>query len=170
MIMNNELKIYLSKFIDINSKHTFSISTSNIFNLKTLVSYIKNCNVIINLSKINNIRYTNKFFEEVNCLMKNGDIYIGCVETKELRRIRFYKKNFFFINLFYFFDVIFTRIFPKVFLFRKIYFFITRGRRKVISQAECLGRLVSCGFDIVDFKVIDSLMVFIVKKEKEPFL
>ena len=169
MIFNNELKIYLSKFIDLNSKSTFSLSTSNIFNLKTLFSYIENCNVIINLSKMNNIRYTNKFFEEVNCLIKNGSIYIGCIETKELRRVRFYKKKIIFKNLFYFFDVIFTRIFPRVFFLIKFYFFITRGRRKVISQAECLGRLVSCGFEIIDFKVIDSLMYFVVKKKKEPF-
>ena len=38
----------------------------------------------------------------------------------------------------------------------------------MLSKAEGLGRLVSCGFKIVDFKTIDGLLYFVVKKVKRP--
>ena len=37
-----------------------------------------------------------------------------------------------------------------------------------MSKAEGLGRLVSCGFKIMDFKTIDGLLYFVVKKVSEP--
>ncbi|MEO6304276.1 MAG: sugar transferase [Bacteroidia bacterium] len=37
-----------------------------------------------------------------------------------------------------------------------------------MSKAEALGRLVSCGFEIVDYRSINGLMYFVVKKIKQP--
>ena len=37
-----------------------------------------------------------------------------------------------------------------------------------MSRAEVLGRLVYCGFEIVDFKIIDGLSYFVARKIKEP--
>jgi len=168
--LKDKLISYFSKYVDVESKDVIIVSTSNSFNLKSIVSYSNSISSIINISKMNNLRYTNKFLESVNDLLKEGDIYISCVETKELRKKRIFEKNYFFLkNFIYFFDVLFNRVFPKLLFLRKIYFIVTKGRRKVISQAECLGRLVSCGFKILDFKIIDSRMYFVVKKVKEPF-
>ena len=50
----------------------------------------------------------------------------------------------------------------------KIYFITTKGKNRLLSKAESLGRLVSCGFDILDYKVINGLHYFAVKKIKEP--
>jgi lipopolysaccharide/colanic/teichoic acid biosynthesis glycosyltransferase len=37
-----------------------------------------------------------------------------------------------------------------------------------LSKAESLGRLVSCGYDILDYKIIDGIHYFAAKKVKEP--
>jgi lipopolysaccharide/colanic/teichoic acid biosynthesis glycosyltransferase len=37
-----------------------------------------------------------------------------------------------------------------------------------MSKAEGLGRLVSCGFSIMDYKSIDGILYFVVKKTGEP--
>jgi lipopolysaccharide/colanic/teichoic acid biosynthesis glycosyltransferase len=42
------------------------------------------------------------------------------------------------------------------------------GVNRVLSKAEVLGRLVSCGFSIVDYKEYNDLLYFIVKKVKVP--
>jgi lipopolysaccharide/colanic/teichoic acid biosynthesis glycosyltransferase len=51
---------------------------------------------------------------------------------------------------------------------KKVYFFVTRGRNRLLSKAEVLGRLISCGFEIVEIENINGLLYFIVRKIKEP--
>jgi lipopolysaccharide/colanic/teichoic acid biosynthesis glycosyltransferase len=124
---------------------------------------------IINLKKINDIRFVNKFQESVNEKLPIGGYYIGIVETMEQRTKRLLRK---FIpgvaQIYIFFDFIFKRVFPKVPFFKKVYFFVTNGRNRVISKAEALGRLVCCGFQIVDVKVIGNLTYFVGCKGKTP--
>src|ERR1035437_8768084 len=65
-------------------------------------------------------------------------------------------------------EFIFFRISPKVFGFKKIYFLLTRGRNRLLSKAEVLGRLVCCGFEIIDYRGINGLTYFVAKKIKDP--
>ena len=66
-------------------------------------------------------------------------------------------------NLF-FLDFVFKRIFQELILTRKLYFFLTAGRNRVLSKAEAIGRLVFNGFDIVEVKEIGNLTYFACKK------
>ena len=34
---------------------------------------------------------------------------------------------------------------------KKIYFGITNGHNRVISKAEILGRIISCGFEVLEY-------------------
>lgn len=166
------IKKFISKNTDFKSFNHLTISTSNIINFSSFK--FENKTSILNLKKSNTFRYTNKFFEAINYSIDNGVKYIGCVETIELRKIRLRKKySYFFWRIYSFFDFIFTRIFPKLYFFKKIYFFVTKGESKVLSKAETLGRLVSCGFKIIDFKIINleyPLMFFVVEKIGVPTL
>ena len=60
------------------------------------------------------------------------------------------------------------RVFPKLPYVKKLYFAITKGKDRMLSKAEALGRLVSCGFDIIDYKVVDNQHYFAAIKIKEP--
>jgi lipopolysaccharide/colanic/teichoic acid biosynthesis glycosyltransferase len=73
------------------------------------------------------------------------------------------------VSKFYFgVEFLFKRIIPKLSLTKKYYFDITKGNDQLLSKAEGLGRLVSCGFKIMDFKSINGLIYFVVRKEKDP--
>jgi len=164
---SEEVQDYCSRFVDIHSKDTLILSTTTPFNIKHHQGKIK---AFINLHRINDIRYINKFFETVNSRLENGDIFIGKVETFSQRRRRKKINKYPVLKHIYFFmEFIFLRVFPKVKGLKKIYFFITRGRNRLLSKAETLGRLVSCGFDIVDFKEINNQLYFVGKKVREPF-
>jgi lipopolysaccharide/colanic/teichoic acid biosynthesis glycosyltransferase len=52
--------------------------------------------------------------------------------------------------------------------FKKIYFFVTNGRNRVMSKAEAFGRLASCGFKIVEVKEIGNYTYFVGKKDRQP--
>jgi lipopolysaccharide/colanic/teichoic acid biosynthesis glycosyltransferase len=67
-------------------------------------------------------------------------------------------------------DFVLRRILPKLPVFKKVYFFMTRGKNRVISKAETLGRLSFCGFRVVATKEIDNSLYFIVQCDKNPSL
>lgn len=126
---------------------------------------------IVNIQQINNLRRINKFFETVNTKLPDDGIFIGCVETYLLRKHRILEKfppgiNF----VVYFIDFILNRVFPKLFLTRKLYFLITRGKKRVLSRTETLGRLFSCGFEIQEEKPIGDLLYWKTKKTGAPIV
>ena len=57
---------------------------------------------------------------------------------------------------------------PKLPFTKQIYFLITQGHNRVMSEPETLGRLYSCGFEVVETKYINNLLYFIARKIKEP--
>ena len=70
--------------------------------------------------------------------------------------------------MYYTLDFIVKRVFPKLKLTQKLYFFLTRGNNRVISKAETLGRLYSCGFELKKEEVINGQMYFVVRKIGKP--
>lgn len=157
---------YFVKNADLESEKTFIISTA------TPIHYIFNpseFNTVINLMKVNNIRFINKFFESVNEKLNNGDLFIGCFETYRARNNRLRVGKIPIVKSFYFaFEFILMRVFPKLPVLKKIYFYVTKGKGRLLSKAEVLGRLVCCGFEISDFRAIEGLTYFVARKVKEP--
>jgi hypothetical protein len=124
---------------------------------------------IMNLYKINDIRMVNKFFEAVNHRLPYNGIFIGCVETKGERKKRILNKFPKVIGYpYYTLDFIVKRILPKTKLTRKLYFSLTKGRNRVMTMVEALGRLKSCGFVILETIELNNLLYFVAKKMKEP--
>lgn len=141
------------------------LSTTNQFNIDNL----NNLKYIVNLSLINNIRYINKFLIAVNTKLNINGVFIGCAETFTSRRKRKKINKIPIIGQIYLFlEFIFLRVFPKIWLLKKIFFFITRGKNRLLSKAEILGRLVSSGFEIINYKTINGKLYFIVVKKKAP--
>lgn len=158
---------FLSEQVDISSKSTKILETSSRFNIISLDE--ENLTNIVNLKKINDIRYLNKFFEAVNEKLPYNGLFIGNVETIDERRRRILgDKPTFFKRLHYAADFIVKRVFPKTRLTRKIYFLLTRGENRSISLPETLGRLISCGFKILLHKEIDNRLYFVAKKVSPP--
>jgi lipopolysaccharide/colanic/teichoic acid biosynthesis glycosyltransferase len=49
-----------------------------------------------------------------------------------------------------------------------MYFAVTKGRNRVLPKAEILGRLVSCGFEIIEHLEVENKFHFIVRKVRTP--
>ncbi len=157
---------FFCQYLDPLSESTFIVSTTNEFNI---VNYPKEIDAVINLTKINNIRRINKFFEQVNSKLENGGIYVICLETFQARKKRHRLGNIPVIKNFWFaLEFVFLRVFPKMWGLKKIYFALTRGRNRLLSKAEAMGRLVSCGFEIIDSSGFNGKTYIVCKKIKEP--
>jgi hypothetical protein len=157
------LKMTCSNFTD----RTAVLSTTTVFNITSLVK--EEYDYIINLHKINDIKRLDSFFDAVNGKLAKKGFFFCCVETKDQRKQRLLKKYPPLLNyVYYFFDFIVKRIFPKLKFTRGIYQFLTRGENTVLSRAETLGRLSRAGFRIKQESFIGNLLCIEAKKVDEP--
>jgi lipopolysaccharide/colanic/teichoic acid biosynthesis glycosyltransferase len=158
---------FIRPYLDGEPSGNLLISTTTRFNI--LKQEEDTYNVIINLHRVNDIRYLNKFFEAVNSKLVSGGFYIGCVETYMLRKKRILRKYPPGINwLFYTLDFILKRLMPKLSFTKQLYFFITRGMNRTLSKSETYGRLYCCGFELEKEVLIDNLLFFVTRKTKDP--
>ena len=157
------LRMTCSNFTD----RTAVLSTTTVFNITSLVK--EKYDYIINLHKINDIKKLDSFLDAVNHKLAMKGFFFCCVETKDQRKHRLLKKYPPLLNyIYYFFDFIVKRIFPKLKLTRGIYFFLTHGENTVLSRAETLGRLSRAGFRIKQELFIGNLLCIEVRKIDEP--
>ncbi len=159
---------FIFSYARIDSPDTLIINTTSRFNIDTQLN--PQFESIVNVKRINDIRYINKFFESANARLSRGGLFIDFVETKNLRKRRILRKYPPLLNyLLYAFDYLIKRVFPKFLLTKKIYFFLTRGQNRVLTKAETFGRLYSCGFEVIAENFIDNLLFFVARKIKTPF-
>ena len=119
--------------------------------------------------RINDVRFLNKYFEEINKKLIDGGIFKGNVETYSVRRNRILKKfPAPFNRIYLFFDTLLVRISPKLQITKHLYFNITKGKGRVLSKAETYGRLYSCGFKMIEEEYKNDRIFFTFKKVKEP--
>lgn len=163
----NQVADYLAHYAYLESPKTLMLSTTTRFNI--LKQPEKEYDTIINLKRVNDIRFLNKFFESVNYKIIDNGLFFGCAETKNQRKKRILAKFPPILNwIAYIIDFTVKRIFPKFKPTKKIYFFLTRGNNRVLSKAEILGRLYSCGFEVLDDRNANGLFVFAARRIKEP--
>jgi lipopolysaccharide/colanic/teichoic acid biosynthesis glycosyltransferase len=158
---------FIFSYANIESAKTLVISTSSHFNIDTQLE--DKFESIVNLKRINDIRFINKLFESANAKLPVGGLFIDYVESKNLRKKRILKKYPPVINYAaYIIDFIIKRIFPKFLLTKNLYFFLTRGQNRVLSKGETYGRLYACGFEVIDEKLISNHLFFVTRKTGAP--
>jgi len=158
---------WIIKQVDIIDATTLLLATNTRFNIDNQPDGYYT--TIVNLTGINDILRINKFFESINSKLPKGGIFIGCGETYILRKARILKKYPPVLNYFiYTIDFFFKRVCPKLKLTRKLYFLFSRGKNRIMSRTETLGRLYSCGFDVTEEKPIKNILFWKAIKIKEP--
>jgi len=126
-------------------------------------------NTVINIKRLNDVKFINKFLEVTNEVLCRGGLFIGHFEASNNRKARILKKYSWPLNrIMYILDFVVKRVFPKFWLTKKIYFFLTRGKNRVISEIEVYGRLYSCGFELVNSKEINGQLWVVGKKNSLP--
>lgn len=127
--------------------------------------------LFINLRKINDVRWINRYFLDVHQLLVSNGYFVGQAHTIATYRnwmLRKYPRQI--ANGLYAVDFLFNRVFPKLPWIRQVYFSFTKGKNRIISRAELLGRLCFCGFEIVAEQEIDERLCFVARKIKTPSL
>jgi lipopolysaccharide/colanic/teichoic acid biosynthesis glycosyltransferase len=168
-ISNPELEQLLSYYLDIyNPSKTLVLSTGEGINITNALKGREGGAVdcIINLKRINDVRWINRLFEVTNKNLPARGVFVGCVETYTLRKKRIMRKFPPFLNkIYYTGDYLLKRVFPKLPVLKHVYFFLTGGRNRALSMAETFGRLYLAGFELIEYRSIGHNLYFVAKKK-----
>jgi lipopolysaccharide/colanic/teichoic acid biosynthesis glycosyltransferase len=177
-IKNQYLKAYPLIFEFINERIDLSkidldeaivLNTHTPYNIEMLED--SSLDLFVNLHLVNDFRHLNRYFLEVHRKFFNGGYLVGRAHTIATHKKLFYRKfPRELANLLYPLNFLFFRLLPKLPLLKKVYFFFSRGRNRLISQAELIGRLCFCGFQVVDTREIKGSLYYIARKVKQPSL
>lgn len=124
-------------------------------------------NITCNYS-LNNVGLLNKHLQKVNnCLVLNG-VAIFNFESAEIRKrnlMRYRKRSGYILH---FSDFMVHRVAPKLKVTQKVYYKLAKGKGRVLPLVEVLGRIVCCGFEIVEYREIKNRIWVCAKKVKDP--
>lgn len=164
-VYSPEEERFISQYLSQESK-VAQLATNQ---LQEIITLDNSNDAIVCSSRANDYQRVNKAFEACNRKLVYQGLLIGSFESKNLRKKRILSKYIWGFNyIYYTLDFILKRVFPKFTLTKKLYFFITKGRNRVMSTPEVFGRLYSCGFEHIDDKVIKHKVFFVFRKIKEP--
>ncbi|GAB1415500.1 hypothetical protein MASR2M117_09060 [Paludibacter sp.] len=156
----------ISKHVNLDLKNNLISFSANYFDLKSKPNNYYSG--IVFLNKLNNIRGINRLFSTANQKTPLNGTLICCFEELNMRKKRIFRKYPIVINYaIYFFEYIFRRVIPKILLTKTLYFNLTKGKDRILSKTEVLGRLVYCGFDIVSENNIAGLTYVIATKARK---
>ena len=117
--------------------------------------------LFVNLRVLNDQIKMNEYLLDVRKALVDGGVFVGALLPHHYRYRRYLKNHTFWIaNTIYFFDFIWKRVFPKLPITREIYFAFSKEKDRAISLAEGLGRLVYCGFKVLDLVAVDDVVYF----------
>ncbi|MDX1420388.1 MAG: sugar transferase [Rubricoccaceae bacterium] len=124
---------------------------------------------VTNLRRANDADDLNALFRAVNARLPVGGTYTGCVETcGQVKRRHFSERSRLLAWPAYVLYFLYRRVLPKLALTRGLYRWLARGRGHAISKTEILGRLVYCGFEVLEHWVAGNELHFIAEKRGLP--
>lgn len=143
------------------------LNTSSIFDIETMKT--RSLGMLLNLHRVNDFRRLNYYFLTAYQKMAQGGYFFGCAKMKLLRKKDYLEKFHPPIGqLIFWMSLAFYNVFPYIPGLKQVYFAFTKGRKRVLSKAEILGRLYFCGFDIVALKRMGTRLFYIAKKVRVP--
>ena len=157
----------LSKYIDFRSGNTTVLFTGNLFSVNARKSYT--FSHFVQLCPLNDIRGINKMFFSINQKLPDDGVVVCCFETKSTRKSKIMKEYPAGINtVMYTINYILRRVLPKIFITRRLYYDITKGKNRILSKTEVMGRLYYAGFDVIDERKISGLQYVFAKRIAQP--
>ena len=158
---------FLEKNIDLRSGNTKVFVETTPDNLMMYPKY--QYSTIVQLERLNNMRGVNRKFSIINEKLPDDGIFVCCFESKSTRKKNILTKYPFLINyIVYFFDFIYKRVMPKFIVLRSIYYFISKGKNRIFSKTEVLGRLYCFGFEVIKERKVDGLTYVFSRRKKQP--
>ena len=160
------LKI-LEQNVDLTVSTTKCLATTSLFNIQSLRE--NRYDTIVNLKPLNTIRGVNKLFCTVNSKLPDDGRFFCCFTPQEVIKKEILARYPAVINrIVYAVYFVYRRVLPRMFFSRRLYFDFTKGKKRMFSKTEVLGRLYFCGFAVDEVFEFGRMVGVFAHRAKQP--
>jgi len=125
---------------------------------------------LVDLTLLNDAKGINRRFCIVNQKLPDKGHYVCCYRPQEYVKSKIlasYPKG---INyLVYTFWFIWRRVIPRMMLMSRLYYNVTKGRKRMLSKTEVLGRLYYCGFQVDEIVPMGHIEYVFAHRHSQPY-
>ena len=125
---------------------------------------------IVDLTLLNDAKGINRRFCIVNQKLPDEGRYVCCYRPQEYIKGKILAKYPAGINWivysFYFFR---KRVLPRLMLTSRLYYDVTKGRKRMLSKTEVLGRLYYCGFEVDEIVPMGHIEYVFAHRKSQPY-
>ena len=125
---------------------------------------------IVDMTLLNDMRGINKRLCLINQKLPDEGEYVCCYRPQEYIKQKILKRypwgmNYIVYGL-YFFQ---KRVWPRLMLTSRLYYDLTKGRKRMLSKTEVLGRLYYCGFEVDEIVPMGHIEYVFAHRKSQPY-
>ena len=158
----------LRKHARLDSRQTKVICDRNRFAFLQIPDY--QYKTLVDLTLLNDAKGINRRFCIVNQKLPDDGIYVCCYRPQEYMKAkllaRFPKGLNWIVYCLYFFR---KRVLPRLLLTSRLYYDVTKGRKRMLSKTEVLGRLYYCGFEVDEIVPMGHIEYVFSHRHSQPY-
>jgi len=125
---------------------------------------------IVDLTLLNDAKGINRRFCIINQKLPNEGRYVCCYRPQEYIKSKILAKYPLGINwLIYCFYFWHKRVVPRLMLTSRLYYDVTKGRKRMLSKTEVLGRLYYCGFEVDEIVPMGHIEYVFAHRKSQPY-
>ena len=153
---------------NLDSRQTKSVCDRNRFTFLQIPDY--QYKTLVDMTLLNDAKGINRRFCIVNQKLPDDGIYVCCYRPQEYIKSKMlakYPKGLnWIIYSFYFFR---KRVLPRLMLTSRLYYDVTKGRKRMLSKTEVLGRLYYCGFEVDEIVPMGHIEYVFAHRKSQPY-
>lgn len=152
----------------LDSRQTKIVANRDRFSIMQLPQY--QYDTIVDLTLLNDAKGLNKRFCLVNEKLPDNGHYVCCYRPQEYIKKKILERYPRGINwVIYTLYFVRKRIIPRMLLTSRLYYDLTRGRKRMLSKTEVLGRLYYCGFEVDDVVTMGHIEYIFAHRHSQPY-
>ena len=152
----------------IDSRRTKIVATHDRFAFLQIPTY--QYGTLVDLTLLNDAKGINRRFCLVNQKLPDNGHYVCCYRPQEYVKSKIlssYPKGInYIVYTGWFF---FRRVCPRMLLMSRLYYDVTKGRKRTLSKTEVLGRLYYCGFEVDEVVPMGHIEYVFAHRHSQPY-
>ena len=153
---------------DLNNKRTKVVANRDRYSFLEIPDY--QYDTLVDLILLNQLKGINRRLCIINQKLPDNGRYVCCYRPQEYIKKKIlasYPKG---INyLVYIAWFIWRRLLPRLLLFSRLYYDLTKGKKRVLSKTEVLGRLYYCGFEVEKIIPSEHIEYVFARRHSQPY-
>lgn len=152
----------------LDSRRTKVVANRDRFGFLQIPDY--QYSTLVDLTLLNDAKGINRRFCIVNQKLPDEGVYVCCYRPQEYIKgkilARYPRGINWVVYALYFF---WKRVLPRLALTSRLYYDATRGRKRMLSKTEVLGRLYYCGFEVTDIVPMGHIEYVFCRRHSQPY-